>query len=621
MLVIRDLAEGRSRFCELERSLEGISPRTLSLRLRALEEEGIVARQTFPEVPPRVEYALTEKGRALVPIVESMRVYGREWLGADGACVEGPERERPSPPDGLPSDPVLQSRVRAGGGLRAGANERGMHNRALHDSLAAFVEEAAWQLAEEVSGGAEVPFELIDAGPRLRAAVLLPPADRPLHRRPLARAGQAPVLSAAVQGLTTLPDLPAYLQARGRRTPSPDAALPGRRRAAGVPDRRVGGVERLRVRPRALRRRVRRARGGRLRRPHAGGRARRRRGPRARERRGRARRRPRARARRDARATCPDELRADAMGTVAMLALDAAAGDGRALEDAGRRLRRLQTALRLWDDAEPSLGPTAWARTDGGAWSAVPLATGVRRDAGDCLLAAEEEDPLRAFCSLVTRRTPRGGELAWALRRFELGCERAFAVEALTDWLLAGRALLADPGRPGYDGMAERLAVICATPEDRAALERAARRGDPARARRDRRPRAPGAGGRGADRRPRRQPARRPARRALRPPRPAAAPRRRRDARGRARELAEQVLAHEREARRRRGRRRRARGRRSSAGRRAGCADARRSAASRSASAASSCAAVVDAAGEVLAELGGTARPAAPSLRRRGAGG
>jgi DNA-binding HxlR family transcriptional regulator len=87
MLVIRDLAEGRSRFCELERSLEGISPRTLSLRLRALEEEGIVARQTFAEVPPRVEYALTEKGRALVPIVESMRTYGREWLGADDACV------------------------------------------------------------------------------------------------------------------------------------------------------------------------------------------------------------------------------------------------------------------------------------------------------------------------------------------------------------------------------------------------------------------------------------------------------------------------------------------------------------------------------------------------------
>ena len=87
LLIIRDLAEGRSRFCELERSLSGISPRTLSLRLRALEEEAIVVRQTFPEVPPRVEYALTEKGRALVPIIDDMRAYGRRWLGgAEGCC-------------------------------------------------------------------------------------------------------------------------------------------------------------------------------------------------------------------------------------------------------------------------------------------------------------------------------------------------------------------------------------------------------------------------------------------------------------------------------------------------------------------------------------------------------
>lgn len=91
LLVIRDLADGRSRFCELERSLQGISPRTLSLRLRALEEEAIVERRTYPEVPPRVEYALTEKGRALVPIIEDMRTYGRRWLGADGSCTPAAE--------------------------------------------------------------------------------------------------------------------------------------------------------------------------------------------------------------------------------------------------------------------------------------------------------------------------------------------------------------------------------------------------------------------------------------------------------------------------------------------------------------------------------------------------
>src|SRR5437763_17120231 len=88
LLVIRDLADGRSRFCELERSLEGISPRTLSLRLRALEEQGIVERQTFPEVPPRVEYALTAKGRALLPLIEDMRTYGREWLCGSEEAIE-----------------------------------------------------------------------------------------------------------------------------------------------------------------------------------------------------------------------------------------------------------------------------------------------------------------------------------------------------------------------------------------------------------------------------------------------------------------------------------------------------------------------------------------------------
>ena len=86
MLIVRDLVQGRSRFCELERSLAGISPRTLSLRLRELEAQGVVERRTYPEVPPRVEYALTEKGEALLPIIEVMRDFGRDWLDAKGPC-------------------------------------------------------------------------------------------------------------------------------------------------------------------------------------------------------------------------------------------------------------------------------------------------------------------------------------------------------------------------------------------------------------------------------------------------------------------------------------------------------------------------------------------------------
>ena len=80
LLIIRDLASGVKRFNQLERSLLGISPKTLSERLRSLEEEGIIVRQTFAEVPPRVEYSLTEKGFDLTYVIESMRTFGQCWL-------------------------------------------------------------------------------------------------------------------------------------------------------------------------------------------------------------------------------------------------------------------------------------------------------------------------------------------------------------------------------------------------------------------------------------------------------------------------------------------------------------------------------------------------------------
>jgi DNA-binding HxlR family transcriptional regulator len=82
LLLIRDLSESTRRFGELERSLEGISPRTLSLRLRLLEQQGIVERHSYAEAPPRVEYSLTRKGRGLVPLIDDMRRYGREWLAS-----------------------------------------------------------------------------------------------------------------------------------------------------------------------------------------------------------------------------------------------------------------------------------------------------------------------------------------------------------------------------------------------------------------------------------------------------------------------------------------------------------------------------------------------------------
>jgi DNA-binding HxlR family transcriptional regulator len=81
VLIVHDLSEGSRRFTEMEHSLSGISPRTLAERLRWLEAENIVVRRSYSESPPRVEYELTDKGRALLPIIDAMRSFGHEWLG------------------------------------------------------------------------------------------------------------------------------------------------------------------------------------------------------------------------------------------------------------------------------------------------------------------------------------------------------------------------------------------------------------------------------------------------------------------------------------------------------------------------------------------------------------
>jgi DNA-binding HxlR family transcriptional regulator len=82
-VLVHDLSEGPRRFTELEHSCRGISPRTLSERLRALEQEGIVVRRSYSESPPRVEYELTQKGEDLLPIIDEMRRFGHAWLVED----------------------------------------------------------------------------------------------------------------------------------------------------------------------------------------------------------------------------------------------------------------------------------------------------------------------------------------------------------------------------------------------------------------------------------------------------------------------------------------------------------------------------------------------------------
>lgn len=78
-LILRDLFSGPKRFCELERSVGNINPRTLSQRLDDLEAHGIISRKSFAEVPPRTEYTLTAKGNDLLPILQQMATWGTKY--------------------------------------------------------------------------------------------------------------------------------------------------------------------------------------------------------------------------------------------------------------------------------------------------------------------------------------------------------------------------------------------------------------------------------------------------------------------------------------------------------------------------------------------------------------
>lgn len=77
MLLLHNIFEGNKRFGQLQRSMEGISPKTLSLRLQELEKEGIITKKVFAEVPLHVEYSLTKKGKSLSDIFKAME----QWDG------------------------------------------------------------------------------------------------------------------------------------------------------------------------------------------------------------------------------------------------------------------------------------------------------------------------------------------------------------------------------------------------------------------------------------------------------------------------------------------------------------------------------------------------------------
>ncbi len=78
VLIVRELLTGTKRFGELKKSIGSISQKVLTSNLRAMEEDGLLTREVFAEVPPHVEYTLTEKGESLAPVIKAMRAWGKK---------------------------------------------------------------------------------------------------------------------------------------------------------------------------------------------------------------------------------------------------------------------------------------------------------------------------------------------------------------------------------------------------------------------------------------------------------------------------------------------------------------------------------------------------------------
>src|SRR4051794_26037025 len=367
-----------------------------------------------------------------------------------------------------------------------------MRNRQLHAALSSFAEEAAWQLSSDTSEGAELPFEVVASGRRDSPLYCYRPLTADFISERVSLLGRLPTYLPALDALCDVGGLDAYLEARGEAAPRDP-----RERAESTLRTFLGRVfedstdfvlDQGKLR-RALQELEAALYNGRSETvviaplpgleiespqlppgdgpslvnggafpaeapPRAGG------APRA----------PRG-------APPPEEPPAEAVWApgaprahlLAVLRWESAPGDAAPVAHARVRLRRLLTALRLYEAGSFAFGPLAWTRAGGGAWQPFALgALGQRTDA-TLRVPVDQEDELRAFCSLIARRTPRAGEVAWALRRFEMGCERPIPAEALSDHLLALRGLL-EPEGPASGRLSGRVAALCATEEERPAL-------------------------------------------------------------------------------------------------------------------------------------------------------
>jgi hypothetical protein len=341
-----------------------------------------------------------------------------------------------------------------------------MRDRQLQTTLRAFAEEAAWTLAAETAQGAELPFDLLEESPRRGGPTLY--CYRPDTAGFIAERRHA--LSAlenwlpAVHGIGARGGLDGYLRSLGHtRIPAEGRALAEAalhaflealfedmsefvltderfaRVYGGLEEQVVGGAQGVEVIVPLLgltleSEEVALADGLSLARPSALDRV-------------------------------PEAAEWDGEHQT-VLAVVRGDDEDVALQ-APARVRRLVTALRLYDSARVAMGPAAWIRTAGGPWQVAPTGAGGLPH-GSLALPGEQEDELRGFCNLVWRRMPRGGPLAWALQRFDMGCERP-AAQRITDHLLALRALL-EPEGPDSGLLADRVATLCAAEGDHDAV-------------------------------------------------------------------------------------------------------------------------------------------------------
>ena len=351
-----------------------------------------------------------------------------------------------------------------------------MRNRALHQSLRDFAEQASFQLEADAIGGAEIPFEVVESPGANAPLYCYRPLTGDFIRERLGVLGRLPTFAAARRALEGQGGVDAYLRVRGEpRIPEDpgeraDAALRSflgamfaessefefsaprfsrayRELETAVYESRtlmmviapVHGLE-IATDEVPLAEGLTLVRGDRL-----------------------------DGAPREAVWSKP--VASPEPNVLAVVSGEGAPGDPPPLDAARERMSALITALRLVDAGGFALGSSAWARTDAGPFTLVALGIGGGVPRGHPYrVEPDEEDELRGFCNLVAKRADGArGEVAWALRRFEMACQRERPFDALTDHMLGLRALL-EPEGPGSGRLAQRLAAICATPEERPAL-------------------------------------------------------------------------------------------------------------------------------------------------------